>query len=276
MRKLGRILLQCSILGLMCMLLSGCFLRLLFGSVAQRDTDFGIVFIAHLGGTIGPMAICDIDRENGNLTECDYSFFDIEAEEPFVTTSTTELINEFGVFGLLVDPLILQVPTAVKNVAGTINDGSGPRAVVISEASSFMAQPGSEVRAEAGQKFLMLDLPPDLIATLTQSGQLAGPFDFQLEFEVPTLAAVPVKAMFTGKVVSNGQTYYPPLLPCVTDFAAVPEIRIPVFERPALMLPQVVSAARRNPDLACRGQVYDFRPAGGVPRGRIYLPLLET
>lgn len=175
----------------------------------------------------------------------------------------------------MVDPLIMQVPAAVKNASATIDDGSVPRAVVLTEAASLMAQPGAEVRPETGQKFLILDLPPDLLAALVQNGQLAGPFDFQLEFEVPSLDPVAVKAMYTGKVTVDGPTYYPPMLPCRTDFADVPAIRIPVFERPALIQPQLLFALRRNPDLACRGQVYDFRGDVGATGGRVFLPLLQ-
>jgi hypothetical protein len=271
-RKLRRLLLQFCLLGTMSMLLSGCFLRLLFGSVGQRDTDFGIAFIARIGGTFGPTAMCDIG-ETEELVECIYSFFDIEAEVPFTMTSTAELIADFGLFGAMVDPVVLQVPAAASKFSATIDDGSGPRSLVIAEAGSFLAQPGTEVRAEAGHRFVILDLPPDLLAALTQSGQLAGPFNFQLEFELPALAPVTVKGMYTGKVVVDGQTYYPPMLPCVTDFASVPALTIPVNDRPGLLLPTLLSRLRGNPDLVCRGQVYDFRPADDGTGERVYLPL---
>ncbi|MGD2069750.1 MAG: hypothetical protein PVI57_13845 [Gemmatimonadota bacterium] len=33
------------------LLVSGCFLRLVFGAVGERDTEFGTVFVATIGGT---------------------------------------------------------------------------------------------------------------------------------------------------------------------------------------------------------------------------------
>src|SRR5262249_48860896 len=36
----------------------------------------------------------------------------------------------------------------------------------------------------------------------------------------------PIKAIFAAKVEVGGTTYYPPLLPCVTDFASVPAVSL--------------------------------------------------
>jgi hypothetical protein len=242
----------------------GCFLRLLFGSVAQRDSDFGIVFIATIGGTFGPTATCDIDRTDGTLVDCTYSFVDFASDLSFVSTSSAELIEEFGVLGLFIDPLIVQVPVGASNFVGTISDGSGPQAIPITEVASFEAQAGTTVFPEAGHKFVILDLPASLLAALASS-PLAGPFTFQLEFQVPSLAAVDVKAMFTGKVEVGGHTYYPPMLPCTTDFASVPTIQIPVSGTPVNLLTPLIGTLRQN-DPGCTGQVYDVRAlaaAGG-------------
>jgi hypothetical protein len=236
----------------------GCFLRLLFGSVAERDSDFGIVFIASIGGFFGPTAICDLDEE-GVLVECSYSFFDLQSEEGIVETSTAELIQDFGVLGLFIDPLIVQVPVGASNFVGSISTPSGPQAIPITEVTSFEAQVGTTVVPEAGHKFVILDLPASLLTALA-SGPLPGPFNFQLEFQVPSLAPVNVKPMFTGKIEAGGHIYYPPMLPCTTDFASAPSIQVPVSSTPVNLFSQIVATLRAgNP--GCAGQVYDFRTA---------------
>jgi len=260
-----RITLTHFVLGILaCMLpllLTGCFLRLLFGAVVPRDAEFGTVFIAEMGGTWGPMAICDFE-EDGTLVDCSYTFLDFEAEPPIIErTSSAQLISELGILGVFVDPVILQVPAGASNFTGTFDDGSGPQA--ITETGSFSVQPGTEVAAEPGQKFVILEFPPDVEADLTSSGQLDGPFDFNFEFEVPSLAPVDVKAMFAGKVEVGGQTFYAPLLPCVTDFANVPALTIPDSPSQADLMPQVLSILNQNANLACDGTVYDYTALGG-------------
>lgn len=256
------------------MLLSGCFLRLLFGTVAERDTDFGTIFVADIGGTFGPTAICDIDPETGNLVECRYEFLDFEAEPPIIeVTSTAQLIEEFGILGLFIDPLILQVPADTSNFVGTIDDGSGLQSIVVTEVSSFNAQPGTEVSAETGQKFVILELPPAMLSELQSSGTLDGPFDFSFEFELPSLEPVDVKAMYTGKVEVNGQTFYPPMLPCVTDFADVPAITIPVAASEVDLMPQIIDGVTQNPTLPCDNVVYDFTSAGPPPSTEVALDI---
>jgi hypothetical protein len=246
-------------------LLSGCFLRLLFGTVAQRDTEFGSVFIAEIGGTWGPMAICDFD-ESGRLVDCTYTFIDTGGDPPveITRTSSVELISNLGILGLFVDPLILQVPASASNFAGTVDDGSGPVPIAITETNSFDVQPGTVVSAEVGQKFVILELPPAVISTLMSSGQLNGPFDFDFEFELPTLSSVDVKAMFAGKVEVGGQTFYVPLLPCVTDFADVPALTIPASPTPTNIMPQILDLIMLGAAPACDGQVYDFTALGGA------------
>jgi hypothetical protein len=244
-------------------LLSGCFLRLLFGTVGERDSEFGTVFIATIGGTWGPMAICDFD-ESGGLVDCSYSFIDFEGDPPIETTvtSSAQLISELGILGLFVDPLILQVPAGATNFTGTFDDGSASEPIVITETSSFNVQPGTTVSAEAGQKFVILDLPNNVIADLQSSGQLDGPFDFNFEFELPTLSDVDVKAMFAGRVEVGGQTFYVPLLPCVTDFASVPAVTIPVTPAPVNLMNQILDLIFQGAAPACDGQVYDFTALG--------------
>lgn len=250
-------------------LLSGCFLRLLFGAVVPRDSDFGTVFIAEMGGTWGPMAICDFD-EAGRLVDCSYTFLDFEADPPIIErTSSAELISELGILGVFVDPIILQVPAGATNFAGTFTDGPGPltdpQPILITETTSFDVQPGTVVSAESGQKFVILELPAAVVSTLTSSGELDDDFNFTFEFEVPSLSAVDVKAMYAGKVEVGGETFYVPLLPCVTDFSSIPAITIPVSSTQVDLLAGIVDLILQDAVSACDGQIYDFTGVGAPP-----------
>jgi hypothetical protein len=252
---------------------SGCFLRALFGSVGQRDEDFGIVFIATIGGIFGPLAVCDID-DDGQLVDCTYSFFDIESETPFVTTSTAELISEFGLFGVFVDPLIVQVPADASNFVASLDDGTGAQAVPITEVGSFAVQPGTTVLPEPGRKFVILDFPAAVLAALASGTPLTSIFNFALEFQVSSLAPVEVKAMFTGKVEANGETFYPPMLPCTTSFANVPAIQIPVAATSQPLLNSIIAALQQGTAAGCDGQVYDL--TGGTPAASPHYLLYKT
>jgi len=251
-------------------LLSGCFLRLLFGTVGERDTEFGSVFIATIGGTWGPMAICDFQEngteESGTLVDCTYEFLDFEAEPPIIErTSSARLISELGILGLFVDPLIIQVPAGASNFTGTFDDGTGAQPIMITETSSIDVQPGTVVSAEAGQKFVILEFPSTVITELQSSGQLDGPFDFNFEFELPALSAVDVKPMYAGKVEVGGETFFVPLLPCVTDFTNVPAVTIPVNTTQVDLMPQILDLLFQGAALGCDGQVYDFTGLGPSP-----------
>lgn len=263
------------------MLLTGCFLRLLFGTVGIRDKDFTTVFVADIGGRFGPTAICRFDPEMSNLVECRYEFTDAFGDPPVTISriSTAQLVSEFGVLGLFIDPLILQVPADADNFVGTIDDGSGPQPIVVTEVSSFNAQPGTEVLAETGQKFVILEFPPAMISELQSSGTLDGPFDFNFEFEFPRPAGadpepLAVKAMYAGKVEVSGQTFYPPMLPCVTDFADVPAITIPVASSgDDNLMPQILDHLFQNPSLPCDNVVYDFTGAEQPPLTEVALDI---
>src|SRR5262249_11051490 len=158
--------------------------------------------------------------------------------------TTADLIRDFGLFGVIIDPIILQVPQDVVSVTGTFAEtGQAPRPLVITTVASFFAQPGVQVVPEPGQKFVILDFPADVLATLTAAPTT---FDFtvqvmrSLPISQPAPTSMSVKAMLTGKVETAGQTFYLPLFPCVTDFAQVPALTVPVPTSLVSLLPQIV------------------------------------
>lgn len=160
--------------------------------------------------------------------------------------------------------MIVQVPSTASNFSATLDDGTGPLAVPISEVTHFLAQPGTTVTPEAGHKFVILDLPQAVLDALVSNGSVNTTFTFDFEFEVPALADVDVKAMFAGKVEVAGQTFYPPLLPCTTNFADIPAITLFAgFGNPPLF--QILALLQQGAVTGCSGQVYDFSGAGTEP-----------
>src|SRR5262245_16083844 len=247
--------------------LSGCFLRLVSTrvDVTTIGDEVNQVITAVFGNVT--VAVCaDLRGTFPDTTvDCTYVFADEETSFASVTT-TADLVHDFGLFGVIIDPIILQVPQDVSGVSGTFaKPGDSPRALVITSATSFLAQPGTEVRPEAGQKFVIVDFPPDVLATLTAA---ATTFDFTFQFtrSLPISQPVPtslsVKAMFAGKLETGGKTYYPPLFPCVTDFAQVPAVTLKVPGGVTSLLPQLLGLVSQHANLACNNKTYDFSPTG--------------
>lgn len=158
---------------------------------------------------------------------------------------------------LIIDPVVVQVPEDASNFIATYDDGTGggPQSAVVTEVSSFNADSATVVTPEAGQKFVILEFPPAVPPTIIGP---ADPFDFSLQFEIPQLAPVDVKAMYTGKVELEGQTFYFPMLPCVTDFASIPAIQIPVSNDPADLMVQIDSLLSATGNPGCDSQAYNY------------------
>jgi len=227
----------------------GCFLRL--AVVTTFFDDLG-EFIRASFETDATLAHCNsvpIEGSEAESTECIY------ISEGFLETSTITLIREFGVLGLLVDPLVLQVPDTVTEVSGTWDDGSGPAPLVVTQTNSFSADALTDVAAEANRTFLIFELPQAAAQALPEE---PGDYRFTATFEFPATEAAPfdVKPMATIRVDVAGRPFYLPQVPCVTDFAEVPAVTIPV---PATDLDLGAAlAAAFTGVTGCDGAFYDF------------------
>lgn len=254
-------------------LLSGCFLRTLVGGFGTAEGGRLIVFLEAGSNT----AVCvreDID-ETSSVYECTYYLGDPFEEGGFtVTTSTVELISNFGFLGVLIDPLILQVPAEASNFSATFQsiDGSMAGDLVTSVVDAFDVQPGMMIAAEPGQKFVILELPEDIAATLPEVDPIGGvSLDFDLSFDLPDPGPDPdpveVKGMYAGRVDVDGQTFYIPLLPCVDDFANVPSIQIPASPTAQDLRSQLLDAFGNGDLPGCDSKVYTFDSAGDPDPG---------
>ncbi|MCC7352690.1 MAG: hypothetical protein IT330_02955, partial [Anaerolineae bacterium] len=195
-----------------------------------------------------------------------------------IITSTLYLLSEYGVTGVLIDPLILQVPADVTDVTATYDDGSGPQSLFTRNTGQFLAQPGITVTAEAGQTFIIAEFPSSMTTTLPAGDPRSGtPFDMALSYKrVQPLSApigpVRVKMMMTGKVVVREHTYYVPILPCVTSFSQIPAVEIPQSATPVNLQVAIGDLIRDGSNVVCdhRGYYFDTTPP---PPKRVLLPL---
>ncbi len=154
---------------------------------------------------------------------------------------------------------MLQVPEDVTVIQGTYDRENTIGSLAIRRTTVFDAAPGETVVAEPGHVFLILDLPAGAAPDLPVGDAQDGPtFGFTLSFRVPQARPLEFKAMFTAHVIEDGRDFYPPLLPCVTDFAQVPSFEIPMAFTGQNIGPAIIELARELAPLACQDRVYQF------------------
>jgi hypothetical protein len=138
---------------------SGCFLKAVLGGIVVESSEEFDVLVANIfGQTIA--AVCEGAPFGGGV-ECFYGIEGVEGS----TISSAELIAEFGLLGLFVDPLILQLPSGVTNISGTIDnpaDANPAAPLAITTATSFLSQPGTQIVAEPGHVFVIVDFPASI------------------------------------------------------------------------------------------------------------------
>ncbi len=255
------------------LLLTGCFFRGVFGHVIYlTDEDDHLTQVLAQTGVGSTVSVCSVDI-NG-LRLCTYV---IDGE---IVTPTLFVSSELLLVGLLIDPLIAQVPADVSTITATYDVGGGPQPLIVSAVTSFKVTTGLTATAEAGHKFIILELPPAVEAALPPGDPEFGlPISYTLAYErllpaSPPLGPQTVKLMLAGRVDLYGQKYYLPLLPCVTDFAQVPALPLPEAATPQDLSPALGSLLAANPDAACDDQLYFF-PHVPPPAFKYYLPLLR-
>ena len=241
---------------------SGCLLRATGGFVFTDDLR---TFINLVFDDVSTAYCRDIvDPGSGEtINECEYSI--VTEDGSTERTSTVRLISEAGVFGVLIDPVIVQVPEQATFDIGTVDDGSGPQDLIVTETRSFNVQPGVETSAEAGQKFWIIELPAAVESSLPDSVGTGGPvFSYNFAYNLPPVApgqSIPIRVMNTGRVEIGADRYYVPLYPCTTDFSQVPEILIPQSpDLSGFIFDLLFLFGLNNPDLGCNDVSYDFTP----------------
>jgi hypothetical protein len=125
-RRIGLVLFICAA----SLLLSGCALRALFGNVIiVHDIENEVNEIITTVFSDSTAAVC---------LDTDYSFYEctyiIDGE---TITSTLYLLGEYGLTGVLIDPLILQIPDDASVITATFELGSGVQPLVQTTTTSF-------------------------------------------------------------------------------------------------------------------------------------------
>ncbi len=253
--------------------LSGCILQNAIGHVIVAQDGATQENVAEAAVQSGAtVAVC---AQDGYFYQC---YYIIDGE---FLTSTVELLSEFYLLGVLIDPLIVQVPADVTNITATFDDGSGAQPALVAERAAFEAEPGSVITAEVGTKFLIVELPPSVVATLPRFDAANKPtFNFALNFEQRTPLSQPVepirvKAMLTGKVTVNGHDYFAPLFPCVRNFADIPAVALPISDTFVNLQPHLGDLFRQGLAAPCQFETYDYSNAPPPQHNFIYLPNVE-
>lgn len=245
LRRLGSV----ALLGGVAAGTSGCFLFFLLLTTLAEDGDVGVTFAGSFAA-----ALCVLTAQSeADLISCSY----LSKSGPSLA-STSFLLSEFGRYGPLVDPVILQVPTPVSGVSATFDRGLGSEDLVVTETSSFDADAFRTVVAEPGTTFLIFELPTEVARTLPPGfgGDVLSDFDFQVSFTVPDAPPLTVKPMLALRIDVADRTFYMPQVPCVTDFAGVPEVTLPV-PATAADLGALATAAFAGVT-GCQGEFWDY------------------
>jgi hypothetical protein len=245
MRKLGYIL-RLVVIGGLCMLTSGCFFNALLSRievVSAGELVSTILDVVFSGGT---GAVC---YSIAGSSDCTY----VINGQP--VGSSLAFAGQ-GSVGALIDPVIMQVPSAATAFSGTFTGPGGTTNLTITQVvGSLPADLNTSIIAEPGTKLVIVDFPADPPTNQTYS--------FALHFELPgNVATIPVKALAAAKLTSNGQTFYPPLMPCETNFANIPGVNL---TQSAAFQPVVMPSAVGR---GCVNKIYQFAAAPGPgPQG---------
>lgn len=225
---------------------SGCFLQLLTGTAF--DGGESLIVTAE---TDSILSTC---TNSSFSVGCSYFIRD-ENGVPVDFTSTADLISEFGFLGLIIDPLLYQIPETAFNITGTYDDGGANSGALVIR-SGYKSIPIDTYRtlfAEHRQQFVIAELPDGV------------PFDgieysFDLSFELPLGSPTPVqvKPILSIKFTGAGREFYTPFLPCVDDMADAPALDIGLSATPQpIALP--------GPPQVCNGEQYLLLGFGVFP-----------
>ena len=241
MAKLDDVVRVVVICGL-CMLTSGCFFNALLSRITVFSVGEGVRTIVDLVFSGGTGAIC---LSSAGPTDCTY----IIDGNPVGTSFS--FVGDYGLAGALIDPVILQVPSAATNFSGTfIGPGGTTNLTITPVVGTLPADLNTSFVPDPGTKLVIVDFPANPPANQTYS--------FTLHFELQgNVATIPVKALAAAKLTSNGQTYYPPLMPCETNFANVPGVNL---TQSAAFQPVVLPSATGR---GCANRIYQFAAAPG-------------
>jgi hypothetical protein len=192
---------------------------------------------------------------SNNVFTCHFTGpFGFDVAALFGLTGSTETLLNW------LDPIVLQVPVAITVNSANFSGPANGSLIVTTVTGALQADATRQIVPEAGTKFLVIDFP----GGVPTGG--AGKYHYALNLRVPggTPSPLSVKVLFAAKVTAGGQTFYPPLLPCTTDMAAVPALTLPADN--------AITPFNPTPFLAqqgCNNITYDVTPGGSPPTATV-------
>jgi hypothetical protein len=215
MRKRIRLI---SLVSLAALPAAGCFLQLTIAVREATTLSEEIDLVIDAIRTQATVAVCQTDPFfSPGFRRCTY----VIDGEP--VTSTTTLLSEGGIAGAVLDPVILELPAGVTNITGTFAGGGLSGNLIVYPSLSFVPIDDTRTLTPGpGKQLAIVDLP----ANAPVDGVT---YDYELRFSqlLPRGGApTEVKALLAARVRVGPKTFYPPLLPCVTSFAAAPSIQL--------------------------------------------------
>lgn len=248
-------------LALLALLLPACFLR----------STLGVVYVDSITGDLqrtsaaldagATVAICITGSELTSLNgTCTYVFSN------GTVTSTFRLQSEYGVFGLIVDPLVVQVPDDASEVVVTVSrEGVADQAADVSLVDSVLAATGVRITPEPGHRFLIIDLPQQ--ERFEHEVGIAGErdYDFSLQMTLDEPRSIDLRVVFTAYIRTDfGQDIYVPLLPCVASPTSWPRLTLPLGEGPEDLQPLDAQIEALVPGASgCQDRDFDLRQGNG-------------
>ena len=187
---------------------------------------------------------CSSQSQGGGVTAVSCGFV-----SGAISVNSTQQLKDLPA-GTTIGPtygaIVVQLPASVSNVRGTYSGQGSGTLTVSAPLPVVWADNANPMVAEAGMALWVIEPPP-----------APGSYQWVIRLDEDGSATLPmrIKAMFTQKVVANGRSYYPPLFPCTTSFAAMP----------ALSLPQALTSTQISlqPLLGqsgCSNKLYNFGP----------------
>ena len=244
MRLLRRCL-RTALVGCLALSTSGCLLYFFTGhTLAELELGGLETLRVSLRGESTLRTCTDYGYEK-HLPRCSYTI------DGSTIDSYADLESELGDFAAIIDPLLVQVPANATDLRATYTrDGVTGDLTVTEFTGSVTVDASRSIVPEPGQRLVIIDFPTDPAVGGSR-------YQFELDFRaiVPAGTPVKVKGVFTAKVAVAGQTFYPPLLPCVTDLGLIPAISVP---RGAA--PQPISLTGLPSPRGCNGTRYLMAP----------------
>ncbi len=240
-------------LGLATVSSAGCFLRLVLGYEVVETLSDEIELVVAAITANATTSVCRRSPFTG-LIECSYV---VEDPEGFLatTTSTAQLVSEFGLLGVIIDPLVLELPAGVAGIAGTFTDGGANSGdlLVYPNLSYVPVDDNRTLTPGPGKQLVVVDFPAGISVDGVE-------YQISLRFRqlVPAgTGPTPIRALLTGKLRAGPKTYYPPILPCTSNMGSVPLFTLP---RAAVFQPLALPANLEP----CDRELYRFLRSAGA------------